>query len=403
VREWFGQTFAAPTRAQRLGWGAIAKGESTLVLAPTGSGKTLGFGLPLVARLTDARPKRPVALVLAPTRELAEQIMAELTPFAKAAGHDAASVYGGVGYGGQRKALDRGVELVVACPGRLEDLMQMRAIDLRDVETVVIDEADQMADMGFLPQVHAVMGHIGGGHQTMLFSATLDGDVGHLIRHYLTDPVEVAIDEATDTVGTMHHLFLAVHHMDKDKVIGAIGQGISKIVVFCQTKRSCDKVAHSLKELGVEAAAIHGDLPQKARERALQRFAEGKLAVLVATDVAARGIDIDQLRYVINYDIPNVPETYVHRIGRSGRAGEEGISISLCEPEENAWMRDIEKLIGLKPEVVEDHPFPQTDRPMNAQEKQEFEKEKQRRKQEFFASRKQSGGGRGRSGSFRRR
>ncbi len=173
----------------------------------------------------------------------------------------------------------------------------------------------------------------------MLFSATLDGDVGHLIRNYLTDPVEVAVDAATDTVGTMHHLVLAVHHMDKDKVVGAIGQGIPKVVVFCQTKRSCDKVARNLKDLGVEASAIHGDLPQKSRERALQRFAEGKLHVLVATDVAARGIDIDDIGAVIHYEPAKDAKDYLHRSGRTARAGRDGWAITLVEYNQHTQVR----------------------------------------------------------------
>jgi superfamily II DNA/RNA helicase len=200
-----------------------------------------------------------------------------------------------------------------------------------------------MADDGFTPQVEWILRHCTGRNQTMLFSATLDGDVGHLIRSYLTDPIEVAIDEATDTVGTMHHLFLAVHHMDKDKVIGAIGQGIPKVLVFCQTKRSCDRVAHNLQDLGVEAAAIHGDLPQKARERALQRFAEGKLSVLVATDVAARGIDIDDIGAVIHYEPPKDVKDYLHRSGRTARAGRDGWAVTLVEYNQHTQMRILQR------------------------------------------------------------
>jgi superfamily II DNA/RNA helicase len=177
----------------------------------------------------------------------------------------------------------------------------------------------------------------------MLFSATLDGDVGHLIRHYLTDPIEVATDEATDTVGTMHHLFLAAHHMDKDKVIGAIGQGIPKLLVFCQTKRNCDRVARNLEELDVSVAPIHGDLPQKARERALQRFAEGKLAVLVATDVAARGIDIDDIGAVIHYEPAKDVKDYLHRSGRTARAGRDGWAVTLVEYNQYTQVRILQR------------------------------------------------------------
>ena len=204
-----------------------------------------------------------------------------------------------------------------------------------------------MADDGFTPQVEWILRHCRARTQTMLFSATLDGDVGHLIRHYLRDPVEVAVDAATDTVGTMHHLFLAVHHMDKDRVVGAISQGIGKVAVFCQTKRLCDKVARSLVDLGVDAAAIHGDLPQPVRERALRRFAEGRLAVLVATDVAARGLDIDDIGAVIHYEPAKDAKDYLHRSGRTARAGRDGWAVTLVEYNQHTQMRILQRTLRL--------------------------------------------------------
>jgi len=200
-----------------------------------------------------------------------------------------------------------------------------------------------MADDGFTPQVEWILRHCTGRNQTMLFSATLDGDVAHLIKHYLKDPIEVAIGEATDTVGTMHHLFLAVHHMDKDKVVGAIAQGIPKVVVFCQTKRVCDRVTANLEDLGASVAAIHGDLPQKARERALQNFAEGRLAILVATDVAARGIDIDDIGAVIHYEPAKDVKDYLHRSGRTARAGRDGWAITLAEYNQHTQVRILQR------------------------------------------------------------
>ena len=245
--------------------------------ARTGSGKTLAFGVPMLARILDqAEPTRPLGLVLVPTRELAVQVAEVLEPVANYAGQRILAVYGGASRHHQIDVLREGVEIVVATPLRLIDLLKSDEVSLADVDVVVLDEADRMADDGFTPQVEWILRHCTARTQTMLFSATLDGDVGHLIRHYLKDPVEVAIDSATDTVGTMHHLFLAVHHMDKVRVVAAIGQGVPKLAVFCQTKRLCDKVAASLVELGVDAAAIHGDLPQVSRERALRQFAEGK-------------------------------------------------------------------------------------------------------------------------------
>jgi len=338
-----GDGIDAPFAIQELTIRDGLAGRDVCGKAKTGSGKTLAFGLPLVERVSKAEPHRPTGLVLVPTRELAGQVSEVLAPLAAVRGRTVQTVYGGVGFEPQRDALRAGVDILVATPGRLIDLIEHRDVLLEAVEVLVLDEADRMLDMGFSPQVQKILYRITAPHQTMLFSATLDGDVGHLIRHYLSDPVEVAIDEATDTVGTMHHLFLAVHHMDKDKVIGAIGQGLPKIVVFCQTKRTCDRVARNLDDLGVKCAAIHGDLPQKARERALQRFAEGKLAVLVATDVAARGIDIDDIGAVIHYEPAKDVKDYLHRSGRTARAGRDGWAITLVEYNQHTQMRILQR------------------------------------------------------------
>jgi superfamily II DNA/RNA helicase len=256
-------------------------------------------------------------------------------------------VYGGSSRPQQVAALGEGVEIVVATPLRLIDLIKAGDIELSEVDVVVLDEADRMADDGFTPQVEWILRHCTGRTQTMLFSATLDGDVGHIVRRYLHDPVEVAIDAATDTVGTMHHLFLAVHHMDKDRVIAAIGQAIPKVLVFCQTKRSCDRVAHALADLGVDAEAIHGDLPQVVRERVLHRFADGSLPMLVATDVAARGIDIDDIGVVIHYQPAPDAKDYLHRSGRTARAGRDGWAITLVEYNQHTQMRMLQRRLQL--------------------------------------------------------
>ena len=237
--------------------------------------------------------------------------------------------------------------LVVATPLRLTELVKSDEVALSEAQIVTLDEADRMADDGFTPQVEWILRHCTGRRQTMLFSATLDGDVGHLIRAYMTDPVEVAIDAVTDTVGTMHHLFLAVHHMDKARVVGSIARSIPKVVVFCQTKRLCDKVEGALVDLGVNAAAIHGDLSQAARERALQRFADGRLAVLVATDVAARGIDIDDIGAVVHYDPPGDVKDYLHRSGRTARAGRDGWAVTLVEYNQHTQVRVLQRLLRL--------------------------------------------------------
>ena len=257
--------FAQPFNIQLAAIPIALQGRDVCGRARTGSGKTLAFGVPMLARITDeAGPAEPLGLVLVPTRELAVQVAEVLEPVARHAGQSVLAVYGGANRQDQVDALRQGVELVVATPLRLIDLMKSEEIDLSSVQIVVLDEADRMADDGFTPQVEWVLRHCTGRTQTMLFSATLDGDVGHLVRQYMKDPVEVAIDAATDTVGTMHHLFLAVHHMDKPRMVAAIGRAIPKVAVFCQTKRLCDKVAGALQDLGVNAAAIHGDLPQPA-------------------------------------------------------------------------------------------------------------------------------------------
>jgi superfamily II DNA/RNA helicase len=324
------------------------EGRDVCGRARTGSGKTLAFGVPMLARIQDdAEASRPLGLVLVPTRELAVQVAEVLDPVATYAGQRILAVYGGASRQHQVDALKEGVEIVVATPLRLIDLLKSNEVSLADVEVVVLDEADRMADDGFTPQVEWILRHCTGRSQTMLFSATLDGDVGHLIRHYLKDPVEIAIDSATDTVGTMHHLFLAVHHMDKARVVAAIAQGLPKVAVFCQTKRLCDKVAAALVELGVDAQAIHGDLPQVSRERALRKFAEGKLAVLVATDVAARGLDIDDIGAVVHYDPPKDAKDYLHRSGRTARAGRDGWAVTFVEYNQHTQMRILQRTLRL--------------------------------------------------------
>jgi superfamily II DNA/RNA helicase len=315
--------------------------------APTGSGKTLGFGLPLVARLADARPKRPVALVLAPTRELAEQIMAELTPFAKAAGHDAASVYGGVGYGGQRKALDRGVELVVACPGRLEDLMQMRAIDLRDVATVVIDEADQMADMGFLPAVRRIVEKTSKDRQVLLFSATLDGPVAKLVADFQHNPVRHEVGPKGPDVHAAQHHFWVVDREQRVNTTADVIQRLGATIVFTRTRHGADRLAKQLGRNGVTAEPIHGGRSQGQRDRALASFKKGQASALIATDVAARGIHVDGVNAVVHYDPPAEDSTYLHRSGRTARAGAMGTVVSLLDQSQKKDAMKMQRGIGI--------------------------------------------------------
>ena len=252
----------------------------------------------------------------------------------------------------QISALERGVEVIVATPGRLIDLADRKKVFLENVSCVVIDEADQMADMGFLPQVHAVMRLIGGNHQTMLFSATLDGAVSSLVNSYLADPVRYEAATANEVVDTQEHRFIQVHHMDKAKVVAAIAGSVGRVLVFVGTKRNADKVAGELRDEGVRAEAIHGDRRQEHRERALEHFADGKKPVLVATNVAARGLHIDDVDVVVHYDPPQDYKSFVHRSGRTARAGEEGLVVTLVEWDQIEEVQRLQRASGLHYEIV---------------------------------------------------
>ena len=345
----FAAGFSTPFAIQTEAIPVALTGQDVCGRARTGSGKTLAFGVPLLARLDgDAAPMRPLALVLVPTRELALQVAEVIAPVAHGCDRSVLAVYGGASRHDQINVLKRGVDVVVATPLRLIDLLKENELDLDQIQIVVLDEADRMADDGFTPQVEWILRKVTAAHQTMLFSATLDGDVGHLVKKYMNDPVEVSIDSATATVGTMHHLFLAVHHMDKDKVVASIASAVNKTIVFCQTKRTCDRVEEKLQELGVRAAAIHGDLPQAAREKALRRFTDGELTVLVATDVAARGIDIDDIAVVLHYEPAGDGKDYLHRSGRTARAGRDGWAVTLAEYNQHTQVRILQRSLRLE-------------------------------------------------------
>jgi superfamily II DNA/RNA helicase len=342
--------FAAPFAIQTKAIPVALTGKDVCGRARTGSGKTLAFGVPMLARISGAaEPRKPLGLVLVPTRELALQVAEVLAPVASACDVRVLPVYGGASRSQQIDELQAGVEVVIATPLRLIDLLKENELDLSSVEIVVLDEADRMADDGFTPQVEWILRKCTAPRQTMLFSATLDGDVGHLVTRYMKDPTEVAIDAPTDTVGTMHHLFLAVHHMDKDKVVAAIASGQAKTIVFCQTKRTCDRVEANLQDLGVRAAAIHGDLTQVAREKALRRFTDGELSVLVATDVAARGIDVEDIGAVIHYEPAGDVKDYLHRSGRTARAGRDGWAITMAEYNQHTQVRILQRGMRLEP------------------------------------------------------
>ncbi len=331
--------------------------------AKTGSGKTLAFGVPLLQRAkatreaqgsrNPTRPARPLALVLLPTRELAVQVHDVLAPLAKKLGLHAVAVYGGADIDRQVTKLRKGVDLIIATPGRLIDLGDRGEIAVDELETLVLDEADRMADMGFMPQVEWVLRRLDQPHQTLLFSATLDGAVDRLVTRYLTDPVFHEVASTTQTVTLMEHRFLQVHQMDKVKVAAAICRNQEKSLLFVRTKRGADRLVENLGKEGISAQAIHGDLRQANRERALADFSNGKLAVLVATDVAARGLHIEAVDGVIHFDPPEDHKAYLHRSGRTARAGKAGVVVSLSLWNQLVEMEVIQRRLGLRIPIVE--------------------------------------------------
>jgi superfamily II DNA/RNA helicase len=315
--------------------------------APTGSGKTIAFGVPLVAGVGKARPKRPRGLVLVPTRELAAQVSGELTWLGGGRKLRVAAVYGGAGFGAQLKALRRGVDVLVACPGRLADLIERREVDLDEVEIVVVDEADRMADMGFLPAVSALLDRTPPTRQTLLFSATLDGAVDQLVRRYQRDPSRHLLPEA-DQLAATHH-FWAVERAKRVDLTAEIVASAGPTIVFCRTKHGADALAKKLEQRGVRSAAIHGNRSQGQRERALAAFAAGKVRALVATDVAARGIHVDAVACVIHFDPPADFKDYTHRSGRTARAGADGIVVSLVSPDQKGLVARFQRELGQRP------------------------------------------------------
>ena len=320
--------FVTPFEVQTATIPDALAGRDIGARAPTGSGKTLAFGLPLLMRVEGARPRRPRGLVLAPTRELADQIQRELDPIARAGGRRIIAIYGGVGYEPQKRALARGVDVLVACPGRLADLIEQGDVDLDEVEVVVIDEADRMSDMGFLPEVKRLLNRTPDDRQTLLYSATLDGDVGVLVRDYQRDPVRHEIGDPEPDIEDARHLFWRLESTGRIEVASNLIQAAGRTIVFCRTRRGADRVAKQLVRAGATAAAIHGSRSQNQRNRALKSFVDGKVEALVATDVAARGLHIDGVACVLHFDPPVDDKTYLHRSGRTARAGAQGVVVS---------------------------------------------------------------------------
>jgi len=335
-----------PFRIQTLVVPDALAGRDILGQAPTGSGKTLAFGLALVERLS-AGEHASAALVLVPTRELALQVTEELSLLGAPRGIRAAAAYGGAPVGSQAKRL-RGAHVVVATPGRLNDLVGRRLVSLDAIRILVLDEADRMLDMGFRPQVERIVRVLPQRRQTMLFSATLDGDVGELARAYTTNPSRFEAElRSRHSDGEVEHRFVAVTAADKvDRLVALLEAERGLALVFVRTKRGADRLAHKLRGHGVEAAPMHGDMTQSARERALQRFRSGRVTTLVATDVAARGLDLEAISHVINYDPPEDSKGYVHRVGRTGRAGRAGQGITLVLPDQQADVSRVANQLG---------------------------------------------------------
>ena len=355
--------YTTPTPIQLKSIPALLKGRDLLGVAQTGTGKTAAFALPLLHRLAEnphaARRGQPRALILAPTRELASQINDSFRSYGRHLRLRTLVVFGGTAVRPQIKALSRGVDVLVATPGRLLDLMNQRHVRLDGIETFILDEADRMLDMGFIPDVKKITAALPAKRQTLLFSATMPKSIKSLAHGLLGDPVRV---EITPTATTVEKIKQRVLFVPKDKKRALLSEllndhSISRVLIFTRTKHGADRVAKHLHQGGVKADAIHGNKAQNARQRALKSFSTGRIRALVATDIAARGIDVEGVSHVINFDLPNEPESYVHRIGRTARAGAEGSAISFCDFDERAYLREIEKTIRQSVPVFADHPF----------------------------------------------
>tara|TARA_B110000459_G_scaffold1092_1_gene1157 strand:+ start:670 stop:1923 length:1254 start_codon:yes stop_codon:yes gene_type:complete len=387
------QNYINPTAIQAQAIPLIIKDNDVLGTAQTGTGKTAAFALPILHHLINEKSNNNKtkirALIVTPTRELAIQIGENFTDYAKYNNIKNTVIFGGVKQGTQTNALANGVDVLVATPGRLLDLMGQGFVSLDDIGYFVLDEADRMLDMGFINDIKKLLEKLPKNRQSLFFSATMPNSILTLSNTILHNPKKIEVHKVSTTAETIQQSIYYTNKSDKKDLLFYIlkNRDINQILVFSRTKHGADRIVRNLQKNNIEAAAIHGDKSQNQRQRALQSFKDYKVRVLVATDIAARGIDIDKLSHVLNYDIPNEPETYVHRIGRCGRAGEKGVSISICEPEENIYAKDIEKLIKQNISAVQNHPFPQTEKPMNAKQKKESEKEKNRKKQEFFANR----------------
>jgi ATP-dependent RNA helicase RhlE len=357
-----------PTPIQQQAIPPLLAGNDLLGCAQTGTGKTAAFAIPIIqllynSRETERKRKLTSTLILTPTRELAIQIGESFAAYGKYTGLKHTVVFGGVSQHSQTNALKYGIDILIATPGRLLDLMNQGFVDLNHIKMFVLDEADRMLDMGFVNDVKKVLAKLPKKKQSLFFSATMPPVIVKLADSILYKPVKVEVTPVSSTAETIQQAVYFIDKGNKKLLLMDLlkNSAMKSVLVFTRTKHGADRVARDLTKHGFKAAAIHGDKSQNARQHALNDFKTGKLRTLIATDIAARGIDVDNLSHVINYEIPNVPETYVHRIGRTGRAGAEGVAYSFCDAEEKAYLKDIQKLIGKAITIVDDHRFPMQD------------------------------------------
>lgn len=362
--------YETPTPIQAEAIPIVLAGNDILGCAQTGTGKTAAFSIPIIQLLMDGAKDRPQArrrevraLVLTPTRELAIQIDESFRNYGKYTGIKTCVIFGGVGQKPQTDALNRGVDVLIATPGRLLDLIGQGFISLKHIEFFVLDEADRMLDMGFIHDIKRIVPLLPRVRRTLFFSATMPAEIAKLASTILHEPKRVEVTPANSTVEVIEQ---SLYHVDKQQKTSLLvdllaDKSMASVLVFSRTKHGADRIAKSLIKAGITSEAIHGNKSQNARVRALTNFKDHTTRVLIATDIAARGIDIDALSHVVNFDLPNVPETYVHRIGRTGRAGMTGTAISFCDAEEGVMLRDIEKLIGFRIPIVEEHPYKNLD------------------------------------------
>nr|WP_302829007.1 DEAD/DEAH box helicase [uncultured Bacteroides sp.] len=352
--------YSTPTPIQEKSIPILLRGKDLLGCAQTGTGKTAAFSIPILQKLYKTDNRQGIkALILTPTRELAIQIGESFEAYGKYTGLRHAVIFGGVGQKPQTDELKRGIQILIATPGRLQDLVNQGFINLKTLDFFVLDEADRMLDMGFIHDIRRILKLLPPRRQTLFFSATMPPEIEKLANSMLTEPEKVEVTPVSSTVDTISQSVYFVEKKEKKDLLLYLlkNPAIESVLIFTRTKYGADKLARILNKAGIGAEAIHGNKSQNARQRALTGFKSHTLRVLIATDIAARGIDVDQLSHVINYELPNIPETYVHRIGRTGRAGHDGIAISFCESEELPYLKDIQKLIGKTIPVVKEHPF----------------------------------------------